>query len=79
MLHATWGSVRRQLASSVVNSLSVLVGGTPTFRWNPDSDEKPKYASYQIDINSCGPMMLDALFKIKDEKDQSLAFRRSCR
>ena len=28
---------------------------------------------------SCGPMMLDVLFKIKDEQDQSLAFRRSCR
>ena len=50
-----------------------------THRWNPDSDEKPKYVSYQIDINNCGPMMLDALFKIKDEQDQTLSFRRSCR
>lgn len=49
------------------------------YRWNPDSDEKPKYATYQIDINSCGPMVLDALFKIKDEMDQTLSFRRSCR
>lgn len=48
-------------------------------RWNPDSDEKPKYVAYQVDINNCGPMMLDALFKIKDENDQTLAFRRSCR
>jgi succinate dehydrogenase (ubiquinone) iron-sulfur subunit len=28
---------------------------------------------------SCGPMMLDVLLKIKDEQDQSLSFRRSCR
>jgi succinate dehydrogenase/fumarate reductase-like Fe-S protein len=28
---------------------------------------------------SCGPMMLDVLFKIKDEKDHTLNFRRSCR
>ena len=28
---------------------------------------------------SCGPMMLDVLFKIKDEMDPTLAFRRSCR
>lgn len=49
------------------------------YRWNPDSDEKPKYVAYQVDINNCGPMMLDALFKIKDENDQTLAFRRSCR
>lgn len=49
------------------------------YRWNPDSDEKPKYASYQVDINNCGPMMLDVLLKIKDEQDQTLSLRRSCR
>jgi len=48
-------------------------------RWSPDSQEPPKYASYQVDINNCGPMMLDVLFKIKDEQDAGLAFRRSCR
>ena len=30
-------------------------------------------------INSCGPMVLDALIKIKNEIDPSLTFRRSCR
>lgn len=49
------------------------------YRWDPNSDDKPKYVSYQVDINNCGPMMLDVLFKIKDEQDQSLSFRRSCR
>ncbi|GLC41096.1 hypothetical protein PLESTB_000943300 [Pleodorina starrii] len=49
------------------------------YRWNPDSDEKPKYVSYQVDINNCGPMMLDVLLKIKDEQDQTLSLRRSCR
>eukprot|EP00798_Chlamydomonas_sp_ICE-L_P008359 gene8359-3439_t len=49
------------------------------YRWNPESEDKPKYASYQVDINSCGPMMLDVLLKIKDEQDQAVAFRRSCR
>eukprot|EP00879_Flechtneria_rotunda_P024700 GHRR01026206.1.p1 GENE.GHRR01026206.1~~GHRR01026206.1.p1 ORF type:complete len:172 (-),score=4.74 GHRR01026206.1:561-1076(-) len=49
------------------------------YRWNPDEPGKPKYVSYNVDINSCGPMMLDVLFKIKDEQDPSLAFRRSCR
>ena len=29
--------------------------------------------------SSCGPMVLDALIKIKNELDPSLAFRRSCR
>lgn len=49
------------------------------YRWNPDSDEKPKYVSYQVDINNCGPMMLDVLLKVKDEQDQTLSLRRSCR
>merc|ERR1711959_859560 len=34
---------------------------------------------YEIDVNKCGPMMLDVLLKIKDEQDTSLSFRRSCR
>ncbi|DBB17697.1 hypothetical protein WJX82_010264 [Trebouxia sp. C0006] len=49
------------------------------YRWDPDREDKPAYQSYQVDINSCGPMMLDVLFKIKDDQDHSLAFRRSCR
>ncbi|KAF8057921.1 sdhb [Scenedesmus sp. PABB004] len=49
------------------------------YRWNPDSPEKPHYVTYKVDINSCGPMMLDVLLKIKDEQDQTLSLRRSCR
>ena len=49
------------------------------YRWNPESGEKPKYETYKVDTNACGPMMLDLLFKIKDEQDQTLSFRRSCR
>lgn len=49
------------------------------YRWDPDKDPKPRYETYKVDINACGPMMLDVLFKIKDEMDASLAFRRSCR
>ena len=49
------------------------------YRWDPESGGKPRYQSYNVDTNACGPMMLDVLFKIKDEQDNSLAFRRSCR
>jgi len=49
------------------------------YRWNPDDGQKPHYASYKVDLNQCGPMMLDVLLKIKDEQDQTLALRRSCR
>lgn len=32
-----------------------------------------------MDLNDCGPMVLDALLKIKNEQDPTLTFRRSCR
>jgi succinate dehydrogenase (ubiquinone) iron-sulfur subunit len=50
------------------------------YRWDPDHPtEKPKMQSYQLDLNKTGPMMLDALIKIKNEQDPTLTFRRSCR
>ncbi|KAF3423788.1 hypothetical protein E2986_07881 [Frieseomelitta varia] len=50
------------------------------YRWNPDKpDEKPNMQEYKIDLNTCGPMVLDALIKIKNEIDPTLTFRRSCR
>ena len=49
------------------------------YRWNPDDGENPKVDSYTVDLDDCGPMVLDALIKIKNEVDQTLTFRRSCR
>jgi len=49
------------------------------YRWDPDSGENPRIDSYHIDMDSCGPMVLDAILKIKNEIDSSLTFRRSCR
>jgi len=50
------------------------------YRWNPDRpSEKPKMQSYELDLNKTGPMMLDALIRIKNELDPTLTFRRSCR
>jgi len=49
------------------------------YRWSPDDDENPRLDSYTIDLDKCGPMVLDALIKIKQEIDSSLTFRRSCR
>ncbi|KAJ3115413.1 succinate dehydrogenase complex, subunit B [Physocladia obscura] len=50
------------------------------YRWNPDTpDIAPKLQTYKVDLNSCGPMVLDALIKIKNEDDTTLTFRRSCR
>jgi succinate dehydrogenase / fumarate reductase iron-sulfur subunit len=49
------------------------------YRWDPESGQKPRIDSYELDLDACGPMVLDALIKIKNEVDSSLTFRRSCR
>jgi succinate dehydrogenase / fumarate reductase iron-sulfur subunit len=49
------------------------------YRWNPDDGRNPQTDSYELDLDSCGPMVLDALIKIKNEIDPTLTFRRSCR
>ncbi len=49
------------------------------YRFDPNSGENPRIDSYEVDMASCGPMVLDALIKIKNEIDSTLTFRRSCR
>ena len=50
------------------------------YRWNPDEPaSKPRMQTYTLDLNKTGPMMLDALIRIKNEVDPTLTFRRSCR
>jgi succinate dehydrogenase / fumarate reductase iron-sulfur subunit len=49
------------------------------YRWNPEDGQNPHIDRYWIDLRTCGPMVLDALIKIKNEIDSTLTFRRSCR
>ena len=49
------------------------------YRWSPDDDKNPRLDTYEVDTDTCGPMVLDALIKIKNEIDPTLTFRRSCR
>jgi succinate dehydrogenase / fumarate reductase iron-sulfur subunit len=49
------------------------------YRYDPDSGANPRWDHYTIDLDKCGPMVLDALIKIKTEVDPTLTFRRSCR
>ena len=49
------------------------------YRWNPDDTANPRTDTYDVDLDTCGPMVLDALIKIKNEIDPTLTFRRSCR
>src|SRR3546814_224901 len=49
------------------------------YRWDPDKGGNPRLDTYEIDMDDCAPMVLDALIKIKNEIDTTLTFRRSCR
>ena len=49
------------------------------YRWSPDDGNNPSLDSFEINLDRCGPMVLDALIYIKNEVDSTLSFRRSCR
>ena len=49
------------------------------YRYDPDSGENPRLDRFHVDLDDCGPMVLDALIWIKDKVDSTLTFRRSCR
>lgn len=49
------------------------------YRWSPDDDENPRVDTYHVDMDDCGPMVLDALLWIKNKVDPTLTLRRSCR
>lgn len=49
------------------------------YRFDPESNENPRYDYFEINTNQCGPMILDVLIKIKNDIDTTLTFRRSCR
>ena len=49
------------------------------YRYDPVEGGNPRIDTYTVDLASCGPMVLDALIKIKNEIDPTLTFRRSCR
>src|SRR5215468_1256744 len=49
------------------------------YRWNPEDGHNPRLDIYQVDLDDCGPMVLDGLIWIKNKIDPTLTFRRSCR
>jgi len=57
-------------------------GKTKTFRvyrYDPELGGNPRWDTYEVDVEACGPMVLDVLIHIKNTMDPSLVFRRSCR
>lgn len=77
LIPSRWTSSGAQAQSKAV--VGAKLKTFQIYRWNPDSPGKPELQDYQIDLKDCGPMVLDALIKIKNEMDPSLTFRRSCR
>ncbi|KAL6429996.1 hypothetical protein ACFW04_007661 [Cataglyphis niger] len=70
----------RSLHTAAIQNAEARLKTFSVYRWNPDKpDEKPYMQKYKVDLNTCGPMVLDALIKIKNEIDPTLTFRRSCR
>ena len=49
------------------------------YRYDPDSEGNPRLDIFEVDLDDCGPMLLDALIWIKNKIDSTLTFRRSCR
>ncbi len=49
------------------------------YRWTPDDDQNPSIDTFYIDVDDCGPMVLDGLLYIKNKIDPTLTLRRSCR
>ena len=58
---------------------SVRTKRLEVYRYDPDTGENPRIDSYEVDLDDCGPMVLDALIWIKNKVDSTLTFRRSCR
>ena len=48
------------------------------YRWDPSNGKNPRIDTFEVDMDHCGPKVLDILFKIKNEIDSSVTFRRSC-
>jgi len=49
------------------------------FKYDPQVDNEPHIQAWYLEYSKNSPMLLDDLFRIKNEKDEGLAFRRSCR
>uniref|UniRef100_A0A336MIX3 Succinate dehydrogenase [ubiquinone] iron-sulfur subunit, mitochondrial n=1 Tax=Culicoides sonorensis TaxID=179676 RepID=A0A336MIX3_CULSO len=80
IMRGNFGNQIRRIHLSASVNAAPKIKTFKIYRWNPDKpQEKPKLQEFKVDLNTCGPMVLDALIKIKTEQDPTLTFRRSCR
>jgi succinate dehydrogenase / fumarate reductase iron-sulfur subunit len=79
--NSRWTKGRTYPASAAARRIKVF----EVYRYDPAETDatgaplNPRIDRYEIDLDQCGPMVLDALIHIKDDLDASLTFRRSCR
>lgn len=73
------GQQKRRLFAIAIGKKSVISKKFRIYRYNPDTGHRPELVEYSVNMFECGPMVLDALLKIKNEIDPTLTFRRSCR
>jgi succinate dehydrogenase (ubiquinone) iron-sulfur subunit len=80
ILRGQGGVLARTASAAATSQKQPRLKKFAIYRWNPDKPaEKPRMQEFQVDLNDCGPMVLDALIKVKNEVDPTLTFRRSCR
>ena len=48
------------------------------YRYDPDKDEKPYMQDISVELEASDKKLLDAIVRLR-AKDDSMAFRRSCR
>ncbi|XVN74057.1 Succinate dehydrogenase iron-sulfur subunit [Oligella sp. MSHR50489EDL] len=49
------------------------------YRYDPDKDERPYMQKLEVELRPTDKMLLDAIVRIKNDVDDSLSIRRSCR
>jgi succinate dehydrogenase / fumarate reductase iron-sulfur subunit len=78
-----FGLAKNSIVTAGNSHLAPATGGSikrfKVYRWDPERGENPRLDVYEIDLDRTGPMVLDALIRIKNEMDSTLTFRRSCR
>jgi succinate dehydrogenase (ubiquinone) iron-sulfur subunit len=78
-LSTTEASLKAGAEQALSTSKAEKIKYFKVYRWDPEQQQRPYLSTYPVDLNDCGPMMLDVLVKIKNEQDPTLTFRRSCR
>ncbi len=68
-----------QKGKNFKDSSSRRLRSVQVYRWDPDTGENPRVDTFEVDMEACGPMVLDVLLRIKNSIDSTLTFRRSCR